>query len=305
MKKLSLIIILFWQCTIADAQTSVYHEFPDSNATWNVFWSHGGLEYCAEHVYSFSDDTLINGLVYQKIVDSSYGYNWARNNWLPYGYCDTRYTSAPSIGYFAIREDIPQRKVYIIPSGDTIPQLLYDFNLNVGDTLNSYIVPVPIIVLSVDSILINSDYRKRWTYNTDIATFYIIEGIGSSCGLLEASFFELGSNLDCFSQNDQTLYPAYDATSGCVFITSILENKEMENELFILPNPSDGKFQVKWNGIKANTLEITDILGNIIVEFRIKNSVMDLDLTSQPKGIYLIKITDSSGNFAIKKIVKE
>lgn len=287
MKKFSLIFILLWQCIIADAQTSVYHEFPDSNATWNVFWSSWGYGLqTGNYVYTFSNDTIINGLTYHKIN----------------GYAA------------AIREDLIQKKVYVIPLFDSVPQLLYDFNLNVGDTLKGYLgissTSYGDTVTTIDSILINSNYRKRWTIHADARItfgnkYYIIEGIGSSKGLLQQyQDFESDSNLECFSQNNQTIYPSADSIMNCASLTSISDKRGIE-KLYIFPNPTNGKFQVKLLGIIGNILEITDVLGNVIMKLGIKNDTIEIDLLSQPEGVYFVRVSNSSGNFAMKKIVKQ
>jgi hypothetical protein len=110
--------------------------------------------------------------------------------------------------------------------------------------------------------------------------------------------------LECFSQNNQTLYPTYDGANGCVLITSIKENEEVVS-ISIYPNPNNGKFQLKLINQKSVTLEITDILGNTILKSEIKNETTDVDLSGQSNGIYFVKTFDSKGSVVVKKIVKQ
>jgi hypothetical protein len=84
----------------------------------------------------------------------------------------------------------------------------------------------------------------------------------------------------------------------------INEIKELEDAV-IFPNPSTGKFQFTLNNILDEKIEITDVLGNIIMKSEIKNESVQLDLSDQSKGIYFVRISDEKGNLIVKKIVKE
>ena len=156
MKRIIQIIILIF-VTDSFAQTNVYHPFPDSNATWNVAYRFlpCSVDPSARYTYYFGNDTLINALTYHSIYEYGIVYPNACTAGGPLGYKG------------AIRQDTTLRKVFVILAGDLNEKILYDFNLNnIGDTVIMS-CPVlsfclPIIVIYIDSIEIDGQYRKRF-----------------------------------------------------------------------------------------------------------------------------------------------
>ncbi len=84
-------------------------------------------------------------------------------------------------------------------------------------------------------------------------------------------------------------------------ITSTSKINQNISELTLFPNPSNGKFIIKG---KANSIEITNILGEIIYKSIINNiqSNNEINLSYAPKGIYFVKIYNGK-NFHLEKIV--
>jgi hypothetical protein len=289
MKKLLLTFLIGFSFYFSKAQSFIYHEFPDSNATWNVSWINWGFDGQGQDTYTLGGDTIIYGSTYQKVIQNGYNFQ-------------------------AIREDVAQKKVYIYTffSTDTTEKLLYDFNLNTGDTLKGYLaMGTGNIVTSVDSILIGSDYRKRWNmkFGTPTTNVYqIIEGIGSTVGLLTPyTDFESASNLDCFVQQSQTFYPYYSASAVCpeALYNSIADKGTNANSMTIFPNPTSGVFNIKTNNKSENMLMITDLLGKPVLEKAIRNGEVEIDFSDYQSGIYFVSAFDKDGNLAVKKIVKE
>jgi hypothetical protein len=99
----------------ANAQTSVYHAFPDSSATWNI--QH--ISVCTmgnsneNYSITISGDTIIQSQTYQKLIIPFVKSNNS-------GVCDFT-----TIGYKgAFRQDKINKKVFFIPSGENTEQLL-------------------------------------------------------------------------------------------------------------------------------------------------------------------------------------
>lgn len=312
MKSIFLFIICLWQLNSVEAQTNVYHPFPSDSATWNV----GNLDiwfgWCYKYSYSFTGDTIVNNTSYHKIWKQGQEFLVVH----PPGSPDWYYTcSNQVIGNFsyyvgAIREDISQKKIYFLQPNDSTETLLYDFTLNVGDTIKGYFGDYHLVILSLDSTLVGTQYRKTWNIDPSSGwggTPHIVEGVGCLYGLLEAPYaFEKSSiALECFSVNNQSLYPTYNATEGCNLLTSIKDKNEIKNMLSIFPNPSNGKFEIIVNNQKINTIEISDILGNLILKSEINKESALIDLSDKLNGVYLARITNSIGNIVVKKIVKQ
>lgn len=74
-----------------------------------------------------------------------------------------------------------------------------------------------------------------------------------------------------------------------------------DNKLLIYPNPGNGNFNIDFNG-SASSLEVYDVMGkNVFSKNNITNKTA-IDLSSQPKGIYFVKITIDNKNYN-KKII--
>ncbi|HLG35272.1 MAG TPA: hypothetical protein VI757_10355, partial [Bacteroidia bacterium] len=220
----------------AQGQSSVYHPFPDSNAIWmeTVWWMFpSNPPQCGQrdYVLFISGDTIIGSYSYKKILSSGY------SHMCPFG---------PGVNYYsnryvgAFRQDTSLKQVFYVPENSSIENLLYDFNLNVGDTLpvtyNSFFPNV--YVTSIDSILTGSDYRKLYWLSIERGWgeyAFLIEGIGSSYGLLNRfePWFESGSYLRCFTLEQQTIYQ--DSNFTCNLDVSIAETSENISSVIIFP----------------------------------------------------------------------
>ncbi|HLG35036.1 MAG TPA: T9SS type A sorting domain-containing protein [Bacteroidia bacterium] len=311
MKKV-LLLIFFAACVEAQGQTSVYHPFPDSNAVWNVYsWAccwggcpppPTGNPIIGEESYSYfiQGDTLINGNSYHKIYQSGTGHIYCA-----YGNSINNYYSWNDTYRGGIRQDTVGKKIYYINGFQEC--LLYDFSLSVGDTFYDCLSYNPILT-SIDSILIGTNYRKR--FNFPLPAYSVIEGIGSMSGLLEPIFpgVESYSDLICFSQNGQTLYP--DTTSLCQIITSTDNHLAQEITFSIFPNPATNQLTISIpihrEQFAIKEIEIYDVLGEKVFKSQILNpdSQISVDVSSLAPGIYFVRVRTEKGSVA-KKLIKQ
>jgi len=298
MKKLLFLIALIYSVS-AKAQTSVYHPFPDSNAVWNTESYNDCILGSNDDNYSITmtGDTIINAKTYHKLFTpfiQSYIYGSCSPNGI------TGYKGA-------IRQDTAAKKVFCVLPYESTEQLLYDFNMQVGDTvkgvLETYPCPVD-TVHAIDSIIIGNSYRKRWLINSCYG-IYIIEGIGSTAGLLMASPGCItDANLQgiiCFQENDITLYP--DTASNCQLITSINSVEKNSNKIKAFPNPSNGSFTVAFDQ-PLNILEIriSDLLGKNVLQKQTENQ-SNIKINNLNFGTYIITIFDKDYKATNIKVV--
>ena len=96
-------------------------------------------------------------------------------------------------------------------------------------------------------------------------------------------------------------------TSACVAITTvgIIENSFNE-EFTLYPNPTDGLFSIQFDSSQKHiTLSIMDASGKLI---DIKNydqvDLIEYEL-SQPKGIYLIEVSDGENQQSLIRLIKQ
>jgi hypothetical protein len=294
MKKLILLSFTL-SFMFANTQTFIYHPFPDSNANWNFTFNQyqcplgGAFEY---YSYYISGDTSINNEMYHKL-STPFVSVWNMETCLQQHF--TGYKGA-------FRQDIPNKKVYFVPPLSSTEYLLYDFNMEPGDTVPGYLTyNSGDTVVSMDSILVGDNYRKRWftNYENDI---YYIEGIGSTYGLLEFSpGFILDApsyTLDCMMQNEQTIYP--DPDTPCQLITSVDNSEDLKDLFKVYPNPVRDLLYI--DHASGSHVQLFSITGLLISESELTSGHSELSLKGIPEGIYYLRFNKDS-EILVKKIM--
>jgi hypothetical protein len=315
MKKLLLLISILFSFYV-NAQTSVYHPFPDSNATWCCQKGYttgcclcGTPEYQYRVTYQLNGHVSINNILYNRL--------------LKYEILDTLCpTPGRSIDTTTIyiRQDTSLKKVWMYEAATNSDTILFDFNLQIGDTLDatkefwagySHLADFW-IVTSIDSILINGQYRKRFNYTPSFdstCTSSMIEGIGSNHGLMYApsNCFEYGATLHKFFQDNQLQYgDSSPVWFACHDFT--LNISEPTNNFFanIFPNPFDLNARLQMNGTFQNAeLKIYNSLGQQIRQQSIINKSTLINRDNLNNGIYFFQVTTSNGQMAIGKFLIE
>ena len=298
MKAILNIILLLLSFEI-QAQTSVYHPFPDSNAIWRISWGEhdcliSGLPQ-AEYRYILEADTIINSVLYKKIK---------REIAFPF-VCGPTYPQG--IGYMGgLRQDEPNRKVYFIPRDSINEKLIYDFNLSVGDTLPGFIFNQyeisNTVLLNIDSILIDTSYRIFFITNNGNN---IIEGIGLESGLLEAYHFDLTPHLICFIQDSLELYKSFPGIS-CELITKTEKLLFNDHSIKIYPNPFHKNAIIEFSTKpKDSQLIIYNQLGDVVHYEYLINKIQSINCDGLTNGIYFYKIIIASSYIITGKLIRE
>ena len=304
-KVLLVVLAALSYTTVARSQTYVYHPFPELNAYWTV----DAQGCCASNCppppnpnpvlddfsisYYLQGDTVIDNDSYHKIHRSGTVHSYcAYGNYIDeWSIIDDEYMGA-------YRQDINLKQVFFIsPFGEEC--ILYDFSLNPGDTLDYGCQNCPAVITSIDSVLVGNNYRRKFNLST---SYSIIEGIGSTSGLLEPLCpFEYFGTLICFVQDEQTLYP--DTTTTCELITRVKEIKSSLSMSFS-PNPFYTQTTLKTNRVLKNaTLKICNVFGQEVKQMNnINGQLITLTRGSLPGGMYIILLiednkTVSSGKF--------
>jgi len=81
-----------------------------------------------------------------------------------------------------------------------------------------------------------------------------------------------------------------------------IKKETQVTDIRIFPNPTTGKITVRAEGILG--IEVMDITGKNLQGFQNLEGLDEIDLSQNPKGIYIIKVTTNNG-VGIKKIVKQ
>ena len=283
-----LLTILLFQFSVLHSQTNIYHPFPETNAIWGGhYWP--GMIKCGEHYsYTIAGDTVIGNQTYHQLsipyVDS-------------YGPCTVNHSAGYNGCY---RQDVAARKVYYIAPGDVTEELLYDFTLEVGDTIHEFsrfncTQPTDTISL-IDSMLIGTNYRKVWHFGEFPISNTIIEGIGYVSGILEGCATSMPDGpfyvLDCFQQNGITLYP--DAATPCQLVNSVDEPSMASIQLTFYPNPFSSSATLQFNRSVVNaTITIYNCVGQQIRQIKnISGKTIILNRDNLSVGLYYISICE-------------
>jgi hypothetical protein len=297
------IILLLFACLLFSGVKQIsaqnYVPFPDSNAIWNNrFWNQSVTEYTR---LGLMGDTVINSVPYHKLYQLN----------------DSVLSITNAVYYGAMREQ--GKKIYFRYYNCQYEFLLYDFTKNVGDTIYNIFcednlfscdsINDTAVITSIDSILIESNYRKVFHFESSFSTPVWIEGIGSTSGLINplvpAVTCICSWDLVCFKQNNEEVYLNPNFNSCFPPTVGINENiGSLFYEINISPNPASGKITIVSPEDQPLNLSVYNIVGELILHRALYNSTEEINISSLAKGVYIINVSakDWVGQ---RKLVKE
>jgi len=236
-------------------------------------------------------DTVINDTIYYKLFEY-------RIHYPIYGLPDT---TSKYIG--AIRNS-ENKKIIIIRRWTDFAEIIYDFNLNIGDTIKvGYGSDDKQIVQEIDSVEFCGIYHKRYitwksiNINPEEIQAYI-EGIGSSYGLIDPIFphFESYSDLVCYTETKNNL------CKPCKLLLDYSIIAEKNICLLIYPNPVKDMINISLK-YKIDQVSIFSSFGRLICFIsKINNEQAEIKVNLNP-GIYLIKVQSDQRQFIDRFIV--
>lgn len=257
MKVIVVAVLLFVMCPAIMAGQMINH-FNLSDAKWNVAKTvpMGSPQFpnfaaTTTTVYGIQGDSLVNGEVWCKLFSSN----------------DSLFQN--NLVFCGLVKSINNTVLFI--NAQNILDTLYDFNLNVGDSVlyDLYnVLPNWIKVVTIDSVLLNGAYYKRLKFSEPalIAFDYLnevwIEGVGSIHGPLfpnaPVKFTSEAPDsmlLTCSSANTQLVWQ-HIGYSGC-FVNNILGVASPEiATVKLFPNPSIGIINIECNSNNKYLFEL-------------------------------------------------
>lgn len=202
------------------------------------------------------------------------------------------------------------KKVYSYDLINSVDTLLYDFDLQVGDTLSLTIInsDTDITVTAITNFQVGNETRSIFDLSSNsVFSVKLIEGIGHDKGFLghmqPFEFFE--SDLICYSRNDTTYYDngidVCDLNVGLNEFQSIIKVE-------VFPNPtSDIVTITSPQFAEIQSFEIVDLLGakcNVKFDFSsTEKAVVNLELLAS--GNYILQLHQRNGEVYRLKIVKK
>jgi len=297
MKKHLFRIVLFLSPLSCFSQA--YIPMPSDSAVWR--YRIYDMDYITQildnSLFINGKDTVANGYTYHKLFSRTCKQTGAPGFNPPFVTTDA---SAPDIVYGAVREE--SKKVYTLAG--TGEQLIFDFNAVVGDMIPAYSGTIK--VTGIDSILISGIYHKR--YLTTDAGYSVIEGVGSSRGLLPG-INDGGSDMlfICFTHATSTYSP--DSTIPCTYIypygyQSAVTNVNDPSEINVFPVPANDLLHVSTNTRNGVlNMVIVSSVGQIMWQGDVKDEP-EIPVGNWPRGVYYVTIYP--GKFSaplIKKLI--
>ena len=282
------------------------NEYFQNNPIWKSYSSCAWNFPCItneNYNYFLTGDTTINATLYKKVCKKGTDtYFWGDPNPPPPS-CNGSiiYSFINTIPSFYLRSAGTQ--MFIYPTGGP-EYLLYDFNLAIGDSLpltwNNF--DSTVTVTAMDSFFTPSGYRKRFTLTGNTWAQYLLEGVGSSRGLIEPLQvpFECGYQLDCYGQNNSAYYPAPGPTCDLM----VGEKEEFDGLTFdVYPNPFMDELNVSSFRSQVQ-VTIYNIVGELILTGTGDGNNLKLETFNLKPGIYLIQVRSEAGVIT-KKIIKQ
>lgn len=294
--------------------------------------------------FHFSDTSNIWKVEYYKLHDGRYPY---QSTW-SCRYLDTTimengitylvFKSEEDFRSALIREDTLAQKVYAkfkpdiynrsVGLGqsvnDTNEFVLYDYSLNIGDTLK---MPLSIhpnfdttyhYLIGLDSILIDGLWYKvqEFLYSAGPFGIYdsykVIEGIGSLTGPISLQplvNFEAKHQLFCFENRgtgpllDEPVYTGImPFTNKCIPFHSNIDEGVIDPDIWrIYPNPSRDQITIASDKEKIR-VNIYDVFGSTVYKSGQYQMKTVIDVTHWSTGLYIIEIEDTKGKRGRRKL---
>jgi hypothetical protein len=310
MKKICFLILL--SSLVHATYSQAYRPMLKENKTWEDFHHEFNqlpihLEKFHHEIYYLNGDSLINGLNYQKVYAHDTTYIG-----IQYATTQAVYPNQNN-GFRLMREDSLLKKVWIKEiTGDTSEYLLYDFSLNIGDTMvsSNYNDSHQAVIDSINPYILNNGDTTRAFYLTPISfsnldpSFFVLEGIGSPISFIWPfeTVFEHNAKLNCVKENSVTLFNSQWSNTPCNGIILSSNITQKKNSFTISPNPNNGE-NILITGKGISKIKVFNLQGQLIRDEERPNEERVINIKNQPKGIYFVKALFKNGNVVSKKLV--
>lgn len=280
MRKLIVVLSL---CLSTSIMAQDYKPLLDIYNEWHFTGCNFG---CLTDTYYTNGDTIVNGVGY-KVLD---GYHFISRS-------------------FLLREEVNTKTVFlnfVQPSGNN-EYLLYNFSLNVGDSIDmkNPISPFPTHAgyYRLDSIINRplvdgNEYRHFYlspsesnTVSTTNAVW--VEGVGS-LSLINAPSGEpdinQGGHLSCFFKNGELFYSNLDSISACepVIVLGTEAFTKPLSEVTLVTNSSTKQYQL-YNAEKVRFIDVFDVNGRRLDALEnTGQKEIQLHFSQYKAGIYIV-----------------
>lgn len=309
-KTLTLCLFLIGCTQFLPAQE--YSPMAIEDAHW-LMYNPGPYWNGAPDEYYIKGDTVINDKTYKKVYYRRF-YQDPVTHITPYPYIIDNDTL-----YVAIRDDTLQRKVYLYRfnhvgggdiTGTTCPLqeefLLYDFDLEVGDTLPQ----LCLFYGGIGDVVIDSIYTSEY-FGYSLRTFLFHSEFWD---LDDIEFLErLGFHYSGIFNNDEPyiswrpeLYE-YCIGDDCGYLLGNKEPIELHSRFQIYPNPCNSYFRIDFSDPAGSDhrFHITDSMGKVCLNEELPYGVSThtVSVADWPPGVYFVQYLVDGVLWGVKRVV--
>ena len=307
MKKHLLILILALPIFIGQGVSGQgYVPLVDTNKVWSN-WSIISYWGTPTYYIKIGGDTIIESTQYKKMY---FSIDSLQITWYP--------------SAMGIREE--DKRIYF--KFDSDERMLYDFNIEVGDTFFTTIEYYPhcqMVVSRIDSVeLENNEFRRRIVFsfesntqneqcglsNNVIPDEEWIEGIGSKRGLMpvlllyESVPADLHELLLCFHENDTLKY--INSYIPVCYLASNTQEYDKSQNIKVYPNPFSDYLTLEFEDFTFDHCSIL-LYNTLGVEVqRIDNITQNrvvIQRNNLPQGFYFLRVICDNKNLGVRKII--
>ena len=271
-------------------------EIVDNEKLWSILTGHCQPEHTTytTSFFKFDNDTIIDGKLYKMVFisEDEFHEEWFFN------------------GSF-VREE--NKKVYYREYyGEE--GLIYDFNLQLGDTavVNNprAASEVTLTLTEIDSVETADGYRERWKLTNDEFEIpeYWIEGIGSMAGVINSTTEIFGGLcgtyiLLCEEENENTVYQNPQYESCYYLLLHSGSNIKSEETFNVIYRQSIKQIDIAFNTSEERLVIITSIQGQQVGKIQSSDTYLSFSLSGKNIGLYIINVLQNTGNLVSEKIM--
>lgn len=255
--------------------------------------------YKDQMVCRIQGDSTIGNYTYKKIMSHALYTEYAINPGGG-GTCGSPYIHDEL--YALIRQDSLRMYIY----ADNQDKLLYDFDLQVGDTLpltyNNF--SDTITVTSISTLQVGNETRKVFVFNNENEIDTLFEGIGHNWGFIGPmqvfEFYEI--DLKCFSAYDTTWYPYLDAPCDL----NVSNGKELVTEnIQVFPNPTRSGWDIQFPDATDDVrIRLLSVSGEEQAVQTIKTGTNSWSISADQlnSGVYILQFQTINGMTALRVV---
>lgn len=301
----TLILVFFLMMGVASATAQHPLQMPQEGAIYREYcesYDPSNWPYIFKHRYQYlvQGDTNINGLAYKMLHETNYGDNIITSEFIG----GMRSDSSGKV-FVWMADSMFLFRYSNAQNCHAQECLLFDFSLNVGDTISVHNHWSQFVVLQKDTITISGQPRLRFSLSGQ----EVIEGVGWIRGLFHplTQPFELSVWLSCYSDSNIFYSPMNLNQQGCLSVS--VGNDHDETELRVFPNPSSNYLFVdvgSGEALRGGTLQVFDARGTLLSQQRMPadGSIITISTASYPTGLYFGRITTADNSRVFRFVVE-